>query len=37
VHVYEVHNTGNGYIFGFLLGIVLIWGGGGGGIASRRR
>jgi hypothetical protein len=37
VHVYEVHNNGNWYTFGFLLGLVLVWGGGGGGVASRRR
>ncbi len=37
VHVYEVHNSGNWYNFGFLLGVVSVWGGGGGRIASRRR
>ncbi len=35
VHVFEVHNNGNWYVFGFLLGLMLIWG--GGGRASRRR
>jgi hypothetical protein len=34
VQVFEVHNSGNGYVFGFLLGIML-WAGGGG--APRRR
>jgi hypothetical protein len=34
VHVYEVHNNGNWYNLGFLLGLVIIFGGGGG--ASRR-
>ncbi len=29
VHVYEVHNSGNWYVFGFLLGVTAIWGGGG--------
>jgi hypothetical protein len=36
VHVYEVHNNGNWYNLGFLLGITIILGGGGGGAASRR-
>lgn len=27
VHVFEVHNTGKGYLFGFLLGVTL-WAGG---------
>jgi hypothetical protein len=29
VRVYEVHNTGGWYDFGFLFGVVSIWGGGG--------
>ena len=39
VHMYEVHNTGNWYNFGFLLGASIILGGGGGGAgrASKRR
>ena len=37
VHVYEVHNTGNWYNFGFLLGAAIIFGGGGGGAGSRSR
>jgi hypothetical protein len=36
VHVYEVHNSGNWYVFGFLLGLTAIWGGGGR-ASSRRR
>ncbi len=35
VHVWEVHNNGNWYVAGFLLGITAIWG--GGGRASSRR
>ncbi len=27
VHVYEVHNNGKWYLFGFLLGVTSIWGG----------
>jgi len=27
VAVYEVHNTGGWYDFGFLLGVIMIWGG----------
>jgi hypothetical protein len=37
VHVYEVHNNGNWYVFGFLLGASIIFGGGGGGAASKRK
>jgi hypothetical protein len=37
VHVYEVHNNGNWYVFGFLLGLTAIWGGGGRASSSRRR
>jgi hypothetical protein len=36
VSMYEVHNNGNWYNFGFLLGLGTIWGGGGGGAAARR-
>ena len=36
VHIYEVHNNGNWYNFGFLFGVTIILGGGGGGAASRR-
>lgn len=38
VSVYEVHNNGGWYNFGFLLGLMISLGGGaGGGAASRRR
>jgi hypothetical protein len=37
VHVYEVHNNGNWYNFGFLIGASAIFGGSGGGAARRRR
>lgn len=37
VTIYEVHNSGGWYNFGFLLGIMLFFGGSGGGAASRRR
>lgn len=39
VNVYEVHNNGGWYNFGFLFGLTAIWGGGGGsaGRARRRR
>ncbi|MBN1264662.1 MAG: hypothetical protein JXA25_04165 [Anaerolineales bacterium] len=36
VHVYEVHNTGSWYDFGFLLGAMMTFGGGGRGSAHRR-
>ncbi|HEV2182441.1 MAG TPA: hypothetical protein VGR39_02065 [Candidatus Acidoferrales bacterium] len=29
VTIYEVHNSGGWYNFGFLLGAAMIWGGGG--------
>lgn len=37
VGMYEVHNNGGWYNFGFLLGMMFIFGGSGGGAASRRR
>ena len=37
VEVYEVHNNGGWYTFGFLLGASAILGGGSGGAARRRR
>jgi len=39
VEMYEVHNSGGWYNFGFLLGMMIILGGGGGGAgrAGRRR
>jgi len=36
VHVFEVHNNGNWYVLGFLLGASIIFGGSGGGAARRR-
>ena len=36
VYVFEVHNNGNWYVFGFLLGLTAVWGGGGR-ASSRRR
>jgi hypothetical protein len=35
VHVYEVHNTGGWYDFGFLLGVTAIWGGGSTSVHQR--
>jgi hypothetical protein len=35
VTIYEVHNAGARYNFGFLLGAAMIWG--GGGASARRR
>ncbi len=35
-HVFEVHNNGNWYVFGFLLGLTTVWGGGGRASARRR-
>jgi hypothetical protein len=37
VSMYEVHNNGNWYNFGFLLGVGTVWGGGGGSAAAKRR
>ena len=37
VEIYEVHNNGGWYNFGFLLGISIIFGGSGAGGAARRR
>lgn len=37
VEVYEVHNNGGWYTFGFLLGASVIFGGSSGGAAGRRR
>jgi hypothetical protein len=36
-NVFEVHNNGDWYIFGFLIGVSIIFGGGGGGVARGRR
>ena len=37
VHIYEAHNNGGWYNFGFLLGASIIFGGSGRGVARRRR
>ncbi|MBN1837633.1 MAG: hypothetical protein JW820_17385 [Spirochaetales bacterium] len=37
VQMYEVHNNGGWYNFGFLLGVIVIFGGGGGASRGRRR
>lgn len=37
ISVYEVHNNGGWYNFGFLFGAMMVFGGGGGGAASSRR
>ena len=37
VTMYEVHNNGGWYNFGFLLGMMIILGGGGGGASRVRR
>jgi hypothetical protein len=37
IQMYEVHNNGGWYNFGFLLGMMIIFGGGGRGARSRRR
>ena len=37
IQMYEVHNNGTWYNLGFLLGVMVAFGGGAGGAASRRR
>lgn len=37
VYVFEVHNNGGWYTFGFLLGASMIFGGSGGGAACRQK
>ncbi|MBN1834580.1 MAG: hypothetical protein JW820_01955 [Spirochaetales bacterium] len=37
VQMYEVHNNGGWYNFGFLLGVIVIFGGGGGASSRGRR
>jgi hypothetical protein len=37
VYVFEVHNNGGWYTFGFLLGASMVFGGSGGGAASSRK
>ena len=36
LNIYEVHNNGAWYNFGYLLGLACFFGGGGGGAARRR-
>lgn len=37
VGIYEVHNNGGWYDFGFLLGVMTFWSSGAGGAARRSR
>jgi len=37
VQMYEVHNNGGWYNFGFILGMMIIFGGGGRGAAAGRK
>lgn len=37
VQLYEVHNNGGWYNFGFLIGVIIIFGGGGGASSRGRR
>jgi hypothetical protein len=37
VGIYEVHNNGGWYNFGFMFGVTMILGGGGGGAGRRSR
>lgn len=37
VGIYEVHNNGGWYNFGYLLGLTIIFGGSGGGAGRRSR
>ncbi len=37
VEVYEVHNSGGWYTFGFMIGVSVIFGGGGSGACKKRR
>ncbi len=37
VTVYEVHNNGGWYNFGFILGMMMFWGGGSKGTCSRKK
>ena len=37
MQMFEVHNNGGGYNFGFLMSLTAIWGGGGAGAGRRRR
>jgi len=35
VNVYEVHNSGNWYNFGFILGVMIFFSGSGGGVCKK--
>jgi uncharacterized membrane protein len=37
VNLYEIHNSGNWYNFGFMLGVSIIFGGGAAGARRKRR
>jgi hypothetical protein len=37
IEMFEVHNNGGWYNFGFLFGLTAVWGGGGAGASRRRR
>lgn len=37
VGIYEIHNNGGWYNFGYLIGLTIIFGGSGGGAGSRAR
>ena len=37
VNIYDVHNNGGWYNFGFMIGIMVIFGGSGGGAGAGRR
>jgi len=37
IGIYELHNSGNWYNFGYLFGLMIIFGGGGKGSSRRRR
>ena len=37
LNVYEVHNNGNWYNFGFLFGAIMIFGGGGKGCCRKKK
>jgi hypothetical protein len=37
VHIYEIHNNGGWYNFGFLLGVSIFFGGSGSGACKRSR
>lgn len=37
IEVFETHNTGGWYTFGFMIGVSVIFGGSGGGACKRRR